>query len=206
MAVAGIRASSLWSKSQTELSAGTSLSFSNEWERTNGRRLADGIIEHLVSGCGPSRASCCPFSLPTFTVHIGITFILLRQVQVHASTTLQLSSGKAATWYVERDGVMEPLSSDGPSSSVEHTFTTIGAHKVVAEEEAGSGVSTSFFGGLFGLLSGSTSGVSGKGAVHHFVVRSKTIRYELRDLSRADREAYFDALHSYYVIGQVNMI
>lgn len=179
--------------------ADVSIAMSNKWERQNRRKLADGVIENLVFKGDYPRVCQQDF------VFVHVLLIIIKQVQVHAPTTLQLSSGKAARWFVERDGAMEPLSTDGPSSSVEHTFTTIGLHKVVAEGEAESGVSTSFLGGLFGLLSGSTSGTSGKGAVHNFVVRSKTIRYELRDLSRADREAYFDALHAFYVIGQVNI-
>jgi hypothetical protein len=125
-------------------------------------------------------------------------------VQVHAPTLLQLSSGKAAMWSVEFNGVAELLTPAGPATSVEHTFTAVGAHTVVAAEAAPA-VPSSFLAALFGGSSGSNgSGAGAAPAVHTFTVASKAIRYELRDLSRADREAYFDALVSFYAIGQVH--
>ena len=47
-AVAGVRVSSLWSPSQTNLSADVTLAMTNGWERLHSRRLADGIIKNLV--------------------------------------------------------------------------------------------------------------------------------------------------------------
>lgn len=41
-----------------------------------------------------------------------------------------------------------------------------------------------------------------KAATHTFTVVAKIIRYELRDLEDEDREAYFDALHQFYTLGQ----
>jgi len=122
---------------------------------------------------------------------------------VHSPTLLQLSSGKAAMWSVERNGVAELLTPAGPATSVEHTFTAVGAHTVVATEAPPAMPSSSLLAALFGSSS-SSSGAAAAPAVHTFTVASKVIRYELRDLSRADREAYFDALVTFYAIGQVH--
>jgi len=174
-AVAGVRVSSRWSPSQTNLSADVSLAMSNGWERLHSRRLADGIVKNLA--------------------------------QVHAPTRLQLSSGKAAMWSVVRNGEpAELLTPDGPASSVEHTFTAVGAHTVVATAAADqpAAAPSTWVAALWGSSSSSSGGggAAAAPAVHTFAVASKTVRYELRDLSRADREAYFDAVVSYYVIGQ----
>jgi hypothetical protein len=107
-------------------------------------------------------------------------------------------------WSVEFNGVAELLTPAGPATSVEHTFTAVGAHTVVAAEAAPA-VPSSFLAALFGTSSDSNgSGAGAAPTVHAFTVASKAIRYELRDLSRADHEAYFDALVSFYAIGQVH--
>jgi hypothetical protein len=41
-------------------------------------------------------------------------------------------------------------------------------------------------------------------ATHAFRVTAKVIRYELRDLDDADRETYFDSLHTFYTLGQAD--
>jgi hypothetical protein len=41
-------------------------------------------------------------------------------------------------------------------------------------------------------------------ATHAFRVTAKVIRYELRDLDDADRETYFDTLHTFYTLGQAD--
>jgi hypothetical protein len=97
-------------------------------------------------------------------------------VQVLTPTHLELSSGNAATWSVVHNGEEMALTPGGPAALVEFAFANVGTHTVVAIESTG--------------------------ASHTFDVTSRAVRYELRDLSRTDREAYFDALHKFYVISQ----
>ena len=106
-------------------------------------------------------------------------------VQVHKETRLELSTGQPAKWWVEsKPGAGDRVGlSDGKAVAyVEHTFTEFGKFAVYCQ-----------------VMELDES----LGAVHTFEVSAKVIRFEIRDLSEDDRVAYFDALHTFYMIGQV---
>jgi hypothetical protein len=103
-------------------------------------------------------------------------------VRVHSSTRLELESGNAAIFHVEKapdTNEMVKLN-DNAVSSLEHVFTEIGKHLVKAEVTYSDGSTSSFV----------------------FHVISKVIRVELRDLSDDDREIYFDALRKFQFTSQ----
>lgn len=98
-------------------------------------------------------------------------------VRTHASTTLELKSGKPAVFYVANSADSKKMSrvNDVASTSAEHVFTDTGSHAVHAVLTHDDGSKTT----------------------HEFKVISKIIRVELRDLSNTDREIYFNALATF---------
>jgi hypothetical protein len=50
--------------------------------------------------------------------------------------------------------------------------------------------------------SGDFTATSESAKIHQFTVTAKVIRYEIRDLTDEDREIHFDALHTFYMLGQ----
>lgn len=95
--------------------------------------------------------------------------------QVHKPSRLRLNNDTLATW--ECDGV---LISDGAVSSLEFTFTEVRRYTIVAKLQMGESVEA-----------------------HAFEVHVKIVRYEIRDLSLEDREAYFNALSVLYTMPQL---
>jgi len=110
-----------------------------------------------------------------------------RLAQVFKPTQLELASGKRVHWFVEsapgQGDEVQLTARDQPAAAVEHTFTAVGKHTVVAREVGADGVTLT-------------------GAAHSFTANAKVVRYDLRDLSESDRAVYFEALHAFYVTSQ----
>lgn len=100
-------------------------------------------------------------------------------VQIHKETKFELASGRSASWHIQEKSSMSTVfMSSTDSTSVELVLTNTGdyiIHAVVDSSET-----------------------------HVFSATAKIIRYELRTLSDTDREAYFTALHQFYVIPQTD--
>ena len=84
----------------------------------------------------------------------------------------RLSLSKPGTATWTIDG---SLFSETPSHSIEYIFTTIGEHTVEADDGQ---------------------------HIFKYSIDSKTVRYEIRDLSTQSRQKYFDALQTMYTVGQ----
>jgi hypothetical protein len=115
-------------------------------------------------------------------------------VQVQKSTRLELEGGTPAQWYVETEpesGSFVRIAGAGdnmtPTSEVEYVFPEFGVYRVKAITSSTSDYTEN----------------SETAKIHEFAITAKVIRYEIRDLTDADRELYFDALHTFYMIGQV---
>ena len=143
------------------------LSCSNDYERTLGIPIGDGLYEQYGG--------------------------LL--AEMHQVTRLEASvargdgadddgddGGGSASydWDVDGDAV-----SRGGGRAVNVTFSALGAHAVR--------VSRSLAGSVLGM---------GGAVTGEFTVYAKYVRRELRDLSDSDRERYFAAVHTLYVVGQ----
>ena len=115
-------------------------------------------------------------------------------VQVQKQTRLELASGTPALWYVEtapESGSFSHVAGAGnnltPTSEVEFAFPDFGVYRIKAVTSSTSDYTTT----------------STTAKTHEFTITAKIIRYEIRDLTDADRELYFDALHTFYMLGQV---
>ena len=115
-------------------------------------------------------------------------------VQVQKNTLLELRSGTVALWFVETDpesGSFIQVPGAGndlaPTPAIEYSFLEFGVYRVKAVTSE----------------SGDFTATSESAKIHQFTVTAKVIRYEIRDLTDEDREIHFDALHTFYMLGQV---
>ena len=73
-----------------------------------------------------------------------------------------------------------------PTAELNYVFTELGKYAVLVTE-----------------LSTESSASDGKprasNKIHQFTVSVKVVRHEIRDLSEADRQSFFSALHKFYV-------